>query len=107
MLLCVGLDQKTADAGVKEVLSFFEKNDIVPMQTFDGFKAVVTKEYMLDQTLMDILEEKKPFSLGNLFKKNSFEDSPPLEDLGVPVVIIAGISPKFIGALTKNFRFGI
>ena len=53
---------------------------------------------MLDQTLMDILEEKKPYSLSNIFKKE-IEESKPLEDLGVPMVIISGISPKYVEPL--------
>ena len=68
---------------------------------------MIAKENMLDQTLMNILEGKRPFSLANIFIKDTVDYSPPLEDLGVAVVIIAGINPKFCGELMKNFRYGI
>ena len=65
-------------------------------------KAVVAKESMMDQTCLDISDEKKPFSLKKLFVK-----APPLEDLGVPMVIISGIAPKYMGPLMEIFRQGV
>ena len=107
MLLCVGLDQKTADAGLKEVLAYL-KDVNTPKDMVERIKGemkvLVAKESMLDQTFIDILEKKKPFSLKNLFMKDG---GPPLEDLGVPMAIISGIGPKYVGPLMERFRQGV
>lgn len=113
MVLCVGLDQESADAGLKAVFDDSEKlywkDDETPKYMFGGIKALIAKKSMKNQTFTDILGEKKQFSLKNL--KSLFmgdnESSPVLEDQGFPIVIISGIDQKYVGPLIEKFSQGV
>ena len=102
ILICVGLDQKTANAGLDEVLDYFFWSCDAPKNVFEGIKVVVATESMWNQTLMDITEETYTFSLTNLFRK----DSPPMSNMDQRV-IISGIGQEFVGSITVKFQKGV